>query len=256
MIVTYSQLGKAGRCGNCLWEIASTLGLASKHQCRASFPRWEYQSKFSVPAHFFDGQPGVEATTLPEAAHIAPVHRTYLQDYSLWKDIAPTIIEYFQPSSEAKAVLYARHADLLKTPHKTAIHVRRGDYLQNPHIFPHCTVRYYERAMRRVLDESPETQFVLFSDDPNWCVKEIPKWMSPEIQAHAEKWIVMRGNKDWEDLFLQAECAQHVISNSTYSYWGATISRNPHPIYPKPWWGFPDYYESVAFPAGWIEIEC
>ena len=40
---------------------------------------------------------------------------------------------------------------------------------------------------------------------------------------------------DLDDLFLMSQCSRHVISNSTYSWWGAMLSGSADVIWPEPW---------------------
>ena len=50
----------------------------------------------------------------------------------------------------------------------------------------------------------------------------------------------MDNNRDYEDLFLMAACDEHIVANSTFSWWGAWISGG-HAILPREWGpAFPD----------------
>ena len=49
MIISFSQLGKYGRLGNQLFQVASTMGLAEKHGAQVTFPAWEYEQYFETP---------------------------------------------------------------------------------------------------------------------------------------------------------------------------------------------------------------
>ena len=46
MILTYNKLGKNGRFGNQLFQIASTIGIANQAGMGYCFPKWEYQKYF------------------------------------------------------------------------------------------------------------------------------------------------------------------------------------------------------------------
>src|SRR5690606_27846064 len=45
-MLTFSKLSKKGNLGNHLFHLASTVGLASKHQQTYGFPEWEYEKYF------------------------------------------------------------------------------------------------------------------------------------------------------------------------------------------------------------------
>ena len=46
--------------------------------------------------------------------------------------------------------------------------------------------------------------------------------------------IVNTGD-DLADLYVMAQCSRHVISNSTYSWWGAMLSGSDDVVWPDPW---------------------
>ena len=47
-MVTYSQLGNKGRLGNQLFQIASTIGIATENGRPFAFPDWEYNKYFEA----------------------------------------------------------------------------------------------------------------------------------------------------------------------------------------------------------------
>ena len=44
----------------------------------------------------------------------------------------------------------------------------------------------------------------------------------------------MENNRDYEDLFLMAACDEHIVANSTFSWWGAWIGGGQS-ILPRDW---------------------
>ncbi len=91
-----------------------------------------------------------------------------------------------------------------------SIHVRRGDYVRYAHSFPPLTMNYISKAM----DLFKGRKFLIFSDDIEWCQAHIPGGEYPN------------GN-EFEDLSLMASCGDHIIANSTFSWWGAYLGINP-----------------------------
>jgi hypothetical protein len=102
-----------------------------------------------------------------------------------------------------------------------SIHVRRGDYVQNP-IHPLCEKEYYEKAKKIFKNH----QFLVFSDDPNWCKKNM-------------KEIVVNSGNDLVDFILMNKCDHHIIANSTFSWWAAWLNKSKKNIVvaPKKWFG-------------------
>ena len=59
----------------------------------------------------------------------------------------------------------------------------------------------------------------------------------------------------YEDLCTLAVCDDHILSNSTFSYWGALLSRqNGITVYPANWFGVGDakLRGDTMFPEEWL----
>jgi hypothetical protein len=244
--VTFRKLGARGYgyLGNQLWQVAGTLGLASTLGAEARFPLWPYQDRLSVPADHFSAErlQGRDASTMPQ--HIAPGHRRYLQDPALWRHLEPTIRRYFALEPTHEAALASKFSTMLALPDKTALHIRRGDYQKKQQFHPAPSEAYLRAAIERVAGSN----IVVFSDDIAWC-REHLSWAEPVL--------FMEHNADYEDLFLMAACQHHITANSSFSWWGAFLSADPHPIYPARWYGpgFDDVDPTLMFLDGWVGID-
>lgn len=95
---------------------------------------------------------------------------------------------------------------------KIAVHVRRGDYVNNPFYVDLFLDGYYDRAMN-VFPVKNE-YFLVFSDDIEWC-KEQSTFKGCEFSE---------GFSEIDDLNRMASCQAHIIANSSYSWWGAYLS--------------------------------
>ncbi len=86
------------------------------------------------------------------------------------------------------------------------------------------------------------SKLIVFSDDMDFS-KEMLRKVDAEL-------MFMRGvstpvevskrtsePQDQWDLFLMTFCQQHIIANSTYSWWGAFLSKSDAVYYPRRWWG-------------------
>lgn len=249
MTITYPHLGLAGRLGNQLWQIASTIGIAEMLGDDVSLPpEWPYRSVFSVPDKYFgDGTHahgevpgGIRAGSL--MWHVPEFYRLYLQDLHLWIHIEERVRSYFAPKAPIIQDLHARFGDLLAEPDLVAVHCRRTDYVSDREQSLAIPMEYYRKAFAQV-----RGKIVIFSDDPAWCRREFT-WASP--------FRVIEGNKDYEDLILMTLCSQHVTANSTFSWWGAFLSHNRTPIYPLHWFGAHsnEKFFRMTIPKGWIGV--
>lgn len=218
-------LGQYGRLGNQLFQIAGTYALGAELGVGIVLRKdWPYRPYFSLPDEWFAGRLAVfRARRAVDYATALPVEaRAYLQDLALWGGREDEIRRLLRPSPRALEAVQAAHADLLAVPSKAAVHVRRGDYLDPGMPHAPCPVGYYEAAAELVLAEAPDTTFVVFSDDLDWCRRELP-FRDP---------VFVEGNPDWLDLALMTRCEHHICANSTFSWWGAFLSDDPSPIVP------------------------
>jgi hypothetical protein len=100
---------------------------------------------------------------------------------------------------------------------------RRKDYDNDYHgILP---MSYYDEAIEKLKGH----KFLLFSDDIEWCKKNI---VNENIR------FVDNTNPVF-DMFLGAKCDHAIIANSSFSWWTAWLIENPNKIViaPKPWYG-------------------
>lgn len=122
---------------------------------------------------------------------------------------------------------------------RIAIHVRRGDYVNNPFYVDLTMTQYYGRAM----NEFPNEKFFIFSDDIEWCIKYFSN--IEHLVSFSE------GKSVDEDLRLMAGCKGIIMANSSLSWWGAFLGdKNKKVIYPKQWFG--DGIQRVEFPKEWL----
>ncbi|NDC36152.1 MAG: alpha-1,2-fucosyltransferase, partial [Synechococcaceae bacterium WB9_2_112] len=140
----------------------------------------------------------------------------YFQCSRYFAAVAPHIRALFRPADTVHAAMLHRHAALLR-PHIAAIHVRRGDYVQLP-MHGILDVPWYLRAARVLLDEAPHIEsFAVFSDDPGWCqtnLAALAELRPLKVVAEPDAAVA---------LHLLSQFEFYVLSNSTFSWWGAWL---------------------------------
>lgn len=121
-----------------------------------------------------------------------------------------------------------------------AIHVRRGDYVNNPFYVDLMSTNYYEEAMLLF----PDKKFVVFSDDIEWC-RQQPIFSDCEF-AHGS---------EVDDMNDMASCVGHIIANSSFSWWAAYISPYTKKVVaPSVDNWHPDGVERTVCPPEWIRL--
>ena len=124
-----------------------------------------------------------------------------------------------------------------------AVHVRRGDYVNNKTIFSKFGVPdldYYVRAIEAVGCE----RLLIVTDDAAWCrdflQPALPPNISSEVCSNADHLI---------DFSILLNANSLVLSNSTFSWWAAFMGDQSQVIIPAPWLTKEDHPEFYL--PGW-----
>jgi len=124
--------------------------------------------------------------------------------------------------------------------------VRRGDYLTQPDNHPVVTREFIYKALEHI----PNKEHVyVVSDDIPWCREHITL---PNI--------TFVSYTNWEALWLLTLCKHFVISNSTFSWWGAYLGEKSDSIIvaPETWFGpgvhSRGHYETDIYQQNWIKV--
>lgn len=109
-----------------------------------------------------------------------------------------------------------------------SLHVRRGDYLTKSNYHPPCTLEYYAEAKKRILSATNNNvKFLLFGDDHQWIKENLLDDTS----------VLVEGNSPEVDMCMMSKCAAHIISNSSFSWWGAVLGNFRGVVAPSVWFG-------------------
>jgi len=179
-----------------------------------------YKDIFYKGLDFLDGidvsgvyhEPSFEYSSIPLDTNLYLVG--YFQSEKYFVDYKPEIKRLFDVDQPG---------DMLKNT--ISLHVRRGDYLNAQDNHPCLSMEYYSEALK----EFPEELKVLvFSDDITWC----------KSNFIGDRFEFVEGQKDHEDLLKMICCSDHIIANSSFSWWGAWLSgEGGKVIAPKKWFG-------------------
>ncbi|HZT15349.1 MAG TPA: alpha-1,2-fucosyltransferase [Gaiellaceae bacterium] len=136
-----------------------------------------------------------------------------------------------------------------------SLHVRRGDYVTNPkhrRLFGVLDPDYYAAATSEIhRRRGAGLDLYVFSDDVTWCRENL------ELRDAARVTFVTDTAGDAEDLMLMAACRDHVIANSSFSWWGAWLGTAADGIVVAParWANDPALERPDRIPPGWIRLE-
>ena len=176
----------------------------------------------------------------------------YWQSENYFSCISGQLRKEFIPKKEPDKV-NAQLIEYIRRVNSVSIHVRRRDYVSNPTANRYhglCTLEYYQQAIQIVAEQVSTPHFFIFSDDPDWSQANLKLSFPLRLVKHNDV------EKDYEDLRLISHCKHHIIANSSFSWWGAWLNKNPYKIVitPKRWFREPDQDTKDRIPATWIKI--
>ncbi len=153
------------------------------------------------------------------------------------------------PSNEVNKKM----GQLIESVASVAVHVRRGDYVSNPITNRYhgvCSLEYYDRAVAEIAKMVKEPHFFIFSDDLDW-VRNNLKFGFPAIYLNHNS-----GDQGHEDMKLMSLCRHNIIANSTFSWWGAWLNKNPDKLVyaPAKWFNTKKLDTKDLLPISWKKL--
>lgn len=227
-IKKFGIASEGGRLGNALFQLNSLIGISEKLNHPYILAGWRHADHFNL--NIKTGSLPGNCIQLKETSFCYDMNQFaglkqgknydfigYLQSE---KYFGSKKIQFRNPSLRFIYLLQKYFPDDRKQT--VGIHVRRGDYVNNPyyHQLPYI---YYFGALERKIPDFCNKRVMIFSDDIEYCREVFPK---------TSNFVFVQGNTDIEDLFLLSKCDYHILSNSTFSWWGAYLSNSKKIIRP------------------------
>lgn len=229
-MITFGKLGRYGRLGNQMFQVASTIGIARMKGYEVGFPRWvnhDAAERFGSKEDHAIGEWFPKWKLVP-LVDPEPMYEYFIpwgfhgfevpDDVSLVGHMQSEA--YFEHCRDEIRALFTMKDEPDRIPY-TAVHVRMGDYGGEYH--PVCTLDYYRQAMRRV-----GGPYMVFSDEGERAWEMLKPLTSPaDILFHGDTRYAFSRMK---------RCKAHVIANSTFSWWAAWLAGG-EAVMPSQWFG-------------------
>lgn len=251
-MVTFLNLGRHGRLGNQMFQIASTIGIAIRNGQPYAFPEWinydglkktvgtdiGVQKYFQNPLPLLSAEMQFYELNVPFGYHEVNLGEGnfsimgYLQSEKYFLHCEDIIRRFLTPKKLANFEL---------GPGTCAIHMRLGDY--DGAIHPRHGMEYYREAMALM---PTGTRFIIFSDEPH----KVEEVFGPGFQYS-------NSNNYMSDFYLMTTAEHNIIGNSSFSWWAAWLNPNPDKIVvaPSKWFGESAPYSSAdIYCAGWTIV--
>lgn len=226
-MIAYPRLGKVGRLGNQLFQVAFLTSFSEKYGVEYFIPPWPYAEHFSHP---FSIHPALEDVrfSLVTREPALGFHEEHFVRFlpEILRDAVSIETGYFQSfkyfSKQHVLKIFAPRIPPLRreSPDAVAISVRRGNFVHH-----RCYNRIDAATYLEILDRHfPGCEVGVFSDDFAYCRAH---FVGPRFQFFDT-------GSDVDQLIAMAQFENFILSNSTFSYWGAMLSPNPRRVfYPR-----------------------
>lgn len=255
----------AGQLGNQMFQIATTVAHALKNRALPVFPDLIHKKQYAIETNYRHVFFRLDTRTLPsqsfhyvqEEFHFKPIPfwgnmslEGFFQSEKFFEGYRAEILHLFRPSDRILADLKHLYQDIMSHNKSVAVHVRM--YKDTfPEFHPFVKWDYILHAMNSF---DPDSLFVIFSDQIEIAKKALTK-LCPDKNL-----VFISKNPHYLDLYLMSFCKHQIISNSSFSWWGAYLNQNPDKIVIAPdtqrWFGcnYP-WNTKDLLPAGWLEVK-
>ena len=114
-----------------------------------------------------------------------------------------------------------RLIDRMQSAPSIALHIRRGDYVNNTataRIYEQLSLEYYQASFHSFAARHDRVQAFVFSNDLPWCHEHLRLSSPTHFVDHTCQ------HSAHEDLIMMSHAACNVIANSTFSWWAAYLN--------------------------------
>jgi hypothetical protein len=241
-MIGFNALGLLGRLGNQMFQYASLKGIAANNNYNICIPpsggkdEWREHQLFNcfnlstinqLNVQYIDSnRPIVTESSFcfdenlfnncPDWISI----QGFFQSEKYFKNIKEEIKKDF---SFKNFILDPALEAIQNFNNPVSLHIRRTDYKVNPN-HKILSLDYYKKALDFF---EKDRQIIIFTDDPKWAFEQ-------DLFSD-DRFIISEDQSNYMDLCLMTLCSDHIIANSSFSWWGAWLSESEKVIAPSGW---------------------
>lgn len=278
-MIGYNRLGTNGRLGNQMFQYAALRGIASNNNLEWCIPpedtpthanyglfdafklkNLKHTGLINGPTH---DEPGFDFdeelfNNCPDNVNIDG----YRQTEKYFKHIEESIREDYEFRDE----IYQPCKEFMDqfNGNIALLHIRRGDNVGRPDWYPMPVVEHYEYLLEKYF--SDDQPVLICSDDLDWVkeqklFKKDRFYLSETRVYYLHQTLNGAGQMEmslipYYDLCLMTMCSDAIIANSSLSWWGAWLQKNPNKkvITQSPWFGSNLAFNNLKdlIPESWI----
>ena len=260
-MIGFNHLGRHGRLGNQMFQYAALRGIAALKGYSFCIPNSDFRNEWEDHQLFLGFElPNLKKMKILPNDYYQEKQFHYDSDYVKNCPDNISLYGYFQSEKYFKHIEDSIREDFkfksdivdackefFNFEEMISIHVRRTDYVSNSANHPPCPLSYYEESLKKFDSEIP---VMIFSDDVGWC--------KCQDLFSSDRFLISENNWNIADLCLMSMCSHHIIANSSFSWWGAWLSKSKNVIAPSKWFGTNGDTSKNdicdLFPEGWVVI--
>jgi hypothetical protein len=176
----------------------------------------------------------------------------YFNSHKYFAPIRDVLVEEYTPREDI-SVKARELINQIENTNSVSIHIRRGDYVDDPNVRKSIegiiTERYYRNALESIADRVADPHFFIFSNDMGWVRAHF------RIPFKVTYVDINPPHRGFEDVWIMSKCRHNITAGgSTFSWWAAYLNRNADKIVVRtekisndPEYNHPDDY----FPPEW-----
>ena len=258
-MLAFNHLGQLGRFGNQMFQYASLKGIARNRGMNYRIPN--NLDSIELFRSFKLETLRSENIGLLDNGYAPVAEEKYFHFDEIFFNMCPdeiSIFGFFQSEKYFKHIeneirIDFSFKDEILEPCKEMIdsvgqaislHVRRTDYIEN---INHTTLEldYYKKALSMFNTNLP---VIVFSDDVEWC--------KTQSLFCDDRFMISESENNYIDMCLMSLCDNHIIANSSFSWWGAWLSKSDNVIAPVKWFGEGNIHKETKdlIPNRWRKI--
>jgi hypothetical protein len=183
----------------------------------------------------------------------------YFQSHKYFEKYKDMIFDILKIRDKKREVLTKYNELFNSSGEIVAIHFRLGDYKEKRDYHPVMNYEYFEASLGYIMKTRIVSRvlYVCEAEDNEYVVSNIERLrLKYDIEYVKVDDII----PDYEQLLIMSCCHHNIISNSTFSWWGAYMNETPIKMvcFPSVWFG--EQYKNThdnkdMIPDMWIKIE-
>jgi hypothetical protein len=180
----------------------------------------------------------------------------YFQSEKYFVDVAEQVRSAFSFEALELSDIEASYLSSILDAESVSLHIRGGDYRTTNgkgHLMDEeKLIRYYLESIGHIKKSRSNPKFFIFTDDWPYAsrivnvLKSYSEFDSEYIECRREP---------IKDLYFMTKCKHNIITNSSFSWWGAWLNISSDKIVTAPkWWGDFPYSIDDLLPSSWVRF--